>query len=405
MPALRFGRAARAMIVAFAATTACAPAASTPPTPTPTTEVAGTTTLLTRLGSDTLGVEQYTRTATRMEGVLVQRSPFTTVARYQIELGPNSRPTHAEYSARRGNGDVLSPMQSLSVQFAGDTIYIVGHRASGDTAKANIARGPFVPYVNGSYGLMELALSRVRSSGRDSMELALVPLNFAVRNTTPMPLKLTGADMARVAWFGAPLYLRHDGRGNLLSVDGSQTTNKVRVDRVAAIDMDTLARTWAARDQTGGPAGPVSTRDTVRATIGRANVWVDYGRPALRGRNVWVNGVLGDTIWRTGANAATQLRTDADLSIGGATVPAGLYTLWTQTTPSGYRLIVNREAGQWGTEYHPERDLVRIQLRESPAPAPAERFTIAIDPQGTASAAVLTLTWGDKQLSVPVTAR
>jgi hypothetical protein len=222
-----------------------------------------------------------------------------------------------------------------------------------------------------------------------------------------MPIKLTGSDMARVSWFGSPLYLRHDGRGNLLSADGSQTTNKVRVERVAAIDMDTLAHAWAARDQTGGPTGPVSTRDTVRATIGRANVWVDYGRPALRGRNVWVNGVLGDTIWRTGANAATQLRTDADLTIGGATVPAGLYTLWTQTTRSGYRLIVNREAGQWGTDYHPQRDLVRIAMRESVAPTPAERFTIAIDPQGSGSTstALLTLTWGNKQLSVPVTAR
>jgi hypothetical protein len=340
-----------------------------------------------------------------MEGVLVQRIPFTTVARYQVELGPTGAPTHAEYSARRGNGDMLSPMQSLSLQFAGDTTYVIGHRASGDTSKANIAHGAFVPYVNGSYGLIELAINRLRTSRRDSMELALVPLNFAVRNTTPLPIKLTGSDMARVTWFGSPLYVRYDGRGNLLSADGSQTTNKVRVDRVATIDMDTLARIWSARDQTNGPTGPVSTRDTVRATIGRANVWIDYGRPALRGRNVWANGVLGDTIWRTGANAATQLRTDADLSIGGATVPAGLYTLWTQATPSGYRLIVNREAGQWGTEYHPERDLVRIPLRDDTAPTPAERFTIALEPQASASAARLTLTWGNKQLSVPVTAR
>ena len=150
-----------------------------------------------------------------------------------------------------------------------------------------------------------------------------------------------------------------------------------------------------------GAMGRVSTRDTVHATIGKAHVWVDYGRPALRGRNVWVNGVLGDTIWRTGANAATQLRTDADLSIGGATVPAGIYSLWTRTTPSnGYELIVNRQAGQWGTEYHPERDLARIPLRETTLSAPVERFTMAFDPEGA-----LVLTWGTKQLSVPVSAR
>jgi hypothetical protein len=130
-------------------------------------------------------------------------------------------------------------------------------------------------------------------------------------------------------------------------------------------------------------------------------VWVDYGRPALRGRDVWANGVLGDTIWRTGANAATQLRTDADLSIGGTTVPAGTYSLWTRTTPDGgYQLVVNRQAGQWGTEYHPDRDLARVPLRVSTVATPVERFTIVLDPQGA-----LNMTWGTKQLSVPVSAR
>jgi Protein of unknown function (DUF2911) len=168
---------------------------------------------------------------------------------------------------------------------------------------------------------------------------------------------------------------------------------------VAAMQLDTLAREWSARDQTAGIAGPASTRDTVRASIGGANVWVDYGRPALRGRNVWVNGVLGDTIWRTGANAATQLRTDRELNIGGTIVPPGTYSLWTRTTASGYELIINRQAGQWGTEYHPDRDLARVPLRESAVAGPVERFTIALD------GGALAMTWGTKQLSVPVGVR
>jgi hypothetical protein len=179
---------------------------------------------------------------------------------------------------------------------------------------------------------------------------------------------------------------------------------KVRSDRVATADLDTIARAWTARDQANGALGAVSTRDTARATIGNAHVWVDYGRPSLRGRNVWVNGVLGDTIWRTGANAATQLRTDSDIVIGGTTVPAGTYSLWTWATPRGYQLIVNRQAGQWGTEYHPDRDLARIPLREGTASPPAERFTVAIEPQASPSGLLL-LTWGAKQLSVPVTAK
>ena len=136
----------------------------------------------------------------------------------------------------------------------------------------------------------------------------------------------------------------------------------------------------------------------MQATVGRAHLWIDYGRPALRGRDVWADGVLGDTLWRTGANAATQLRTDVDLVIGGATVAAGTYSLWTAASTGSYRLVVNRDAGN---AYDARSDLVRVPLSESVVPAPVERFTIDVEPQG-AGGALLTLTWGTKRLSVPV---
>jgi hypothetical protein len=387
----------RAVAAALLPLAACTSAVSVPVA----TPGIGSTTLLVRLGADTIAVEQYTRTANRMEGVLVQRSPFTTIARYSVDIGANNAPAHAEYSLRRGDGTTITgQMQSLSVRFGADSVTFVGHRSSGDTTRAAATAGEVIPYLNGSYGLFELALNRLLGTRRDSATFALLPLSWGARGTSPLPVKLVGRDSARITWFGFPVYLRHDGRGTIQWVDGSLSTIKVRVDRVAAMQVDTLAREWSARDQAEGVAGPASTRDTVRTTIGMAHVWVDYGRPALRGRNVWVNGVLGDTIWRTGANAATQLRTDADLTIGGASVPAGIYSLWTRTTPNGYQLIINRQAGQWGTEYHPDRDLARVALRESVASVPAERFTIAFDPQGA-----LVMTWGTKQLSVPISAR
>jgi hypothetical protein len=389
-------RALATALVVLSPLAACGrPAATSAPAP-----ASISTTLLVRLGADTLGVEQYTRTPTRMEGVLVQRAPFTTIARYSVELGAGSTPTHAEYSLRRGDGTTITgQMQSLSVRFTGDSVRFVGHRSSGDTTRSAVARGEIVPFLNGSYGLFELAISRLVSTSRDSATFSIVPLSWGARGTSPLPVKLVGRDSARITWFGSPLYALHDGRGGLLWADGSQTTLKVRVDRIAAMQLDTLARQWSARDLASGSSGPASTRDTVTATIGSANVWVDYGRPALRGRNVWVNGVLGDTIWRTGANAATQLRTDRELNIGGTLVPAGIYSLWTRTTPNGYELIINRQAGQWGTEYHADRDLARVPLRESTLAAPVERFTIALD------GGALTMAWGTKQLSVPVSVR
>ena len=396
---IRFRQAHAVALVALAPILACAPVVLAPATSAPV--AAESTTLLVRLGADTIGVEQFTRTATRMEGVLVQRAPFTTIARYSVDLGPSSVPVHAEYSLRRGDGSTITgQMQSLSVRYSADSVTFIGHRTGGDTSRKAAMKGELLPYLNGSYGLMELALVRLLSSRRDSATFSVAPLSWGARGTSPLPVRLVGRDSARITWFGSPLYLRHDGRGNILWVDGSRTTAKVRVDRVAAVAIDTLAREWSARDQATGVAGPASTRDTARAMIGRANVWVDYGRPSLRGRDVWVNGVLGDSIWRTGANAATQLRTDVDLDIGGTAVPAGIYSLWTRATSRGYELIVNRQAGQWGTEYHAVRDLARIPLRETTVAMPVERFTIALDASGA-----MNLTWGTKQLSVPIRAR
>lgn len=400
MSRLRSLRAVATALLALAPLAGCSTSSTSFPLP---TSPAGATTLLVRLGEDTLGIEQYTRTATRMQGVLVQRVPFTTVAHYSVELGAENAPERVEYTLRRGNGTpVVGSTQSLSVAFGADSVTFTSHRASGDTARTAALRGPFVPYLNGSYGLFELALARLRASGRDSMQFGIIPLNFNVRGSTPLPVKITGTDAARITWFGDPLFARFDSRGHLIGLDGSQTTVKVRVDRIAAVNLDSVGRAWSVRDSLAGPTGQVSTRDTARATIGNAHVWVDYGRPALRGRDVWANGVLGDTLWRTGANAATQLGTDADIAIGGVVIPAGIYSLWTATT-GGYHLVVNRQHGQWGTEHDQKQDMVRIPLRESPLSPVVERFTIGFVPE--ANATLLTLSWGDKRLSVPVTAQ
>ena len=117
-----------------------------------------------------------------------------------------------------------------------------------------------------------------------------------------------------------------------------------------------------------------------------------------------MNGVLGDTLWRTGANAATQFTSDADLVIAGQAVPAGTYTLWTHTTPDGsYELVINKQTKQWGTDYHADQDLVRVPFTKSPLSQPVEKFTITLEPQG--SAGTLKVMWGNQALWVPVAPR
>jgi hypothetical protein len=391
-------RVAAAALAALAFAAACSSGSTAIPTLAPVAP----TTLVALLGTDTVAVEQYTRTATHMEGTLVTQLPVTRITRYSVELGPSGAPLRANLSVRDGTGAPLAGgLQSLGVRYGRDSAVFVGHRSASDTTRAIPVRGPILPSVPISYGLYELALARMSFLGRDSVEFAVLPLNLGVQQPTPQAVRVIGRDSVRITVNGRPLYLRHDGRGGIQGLDGSRTTFKVRVERVDGADLDAIAKAWAGSDQGGLPSGQVSARDTVKATIGGAHLWIDYGRPSVRGRDVWVNGILGDTLWRTGANAATQFRTDVDLLLGGAAIPAGTYTLWTATTPSGYRLVVNRQVGQWGTVYDASRDLVRVPLRESTVASPVERFTIELEPQ-SGGIVLLDLTWGTKRLSVPI---
>jgi hypothetical protein len=142
----------------------------------------------------------------------------------------------------------------------------------------------------------------------------------------------------------------------------------------------------------------MSPRDTARATVGATSIVIDYGRPSLRGRDVFVHGVLGDTVWRTGANAATQFTTTTDLTIDGRRLAAGTYSLWTHVSPDNlsYELVFNSQVGQWGTEHHFDRDLIRVPLATSRLLSPVERFLIRIEPNDRG--AVLTLEWGRLEL-------
>ena len=161
------------------------------------------------------------------------------------------------------------------------------------------------------------------------------------------------------------------------------------------------AETAPAATPASGPQA--SPRDTARGTVGGAQVLIDYGRPSKRGREIFGGLVPYGRVWRTGANSATTLVTDRDLTIGGTAVPAGTYTIYTLPERERWQLVVNRQTGQWGTEYNQEQDLARIPMQVRQAAQPVEQFEVAFVP-GESGGQVLELRWDTTVASVPVTA-
>jgi hypothetical protein len=134
------------------------------------------------------------------------------------------------------------------------------------------------------------------------------------------------------------------------------------------------------------------------------SISIVYSRPSMRGRKIMGGLVPYGQVWRTGANDATSLKTAADLDIGGTKVPAGSYTLYTLPSADTWKLIINKQTGQFGTEYDEKQDLARVDLVKTALPTPLEQFTIEFVKSGT-GAADLVLEWETTKLSVPVRTR
>ena len=350
------------------------------------------------LGNDTLAVEQYTRTGNRIEGQLIVRSPRTVVQRYSVTLDASDRPTSFDHQVRLPDGALVpNAARSSALTFTTDSVTARVQRDTMVTLQA-AARDVF-PFILLAVSLYEPVIKALNASGRDSA--SFVTYNAGGQRGA-LPIARRGANRYDLYVFGSPQAVTTDDRGRVLTVDGTRTTIKFQTRRQPSVDVAALAAAFAQREQ-ARPAGPLSPRDTINATVGTAQLWIDYSRPLARGRRVFgANGVLGDTLWRTGANAATQFRTSVPIVIAGQTIPAGTYTLWTLAVPGRYQLVFNKQTGQWGTVYDPAQDLIRVPLQSSRIAQPLDRFTISVDPGGT-NAGVLRLRWDDTELALPFT--
>ncbi len=144
----------------------------------------------------------------------------------------------------------------------------------------------------------------------------------------------------------------------------------------------------------------LSPRDSVFLTLDTNVISVNYGRPSMRGRKIMGDLVPWNKVWRTGANQATHLRTNFDMTFGGVPVPRGLYTLWTLPSQSGWKIILNKQTGQWGTNYDERLDLARLDAMPKSPPSPVETLTVALEPTGKTSGLFM-LMWENTLIAVP----
>ena len=113
---------------------------------------------------------------------------------------------------------------------------------------------------------------------------------------------------------------------------------------------------------------------------GPSKISISYGQPHARGRQIIGGLVPYDQVWRLGANRSTTLTTDVDVTLGGTFLPHGVYSLYALPSKSGWQLIINKQVGQWGTDYDASQDVARIPLRVKTLSEPVESLTMYLIP-------------------------
>jgi len=154
--------------------------------------------------------------------------------------------------------------------------------------------------------------------------------------------------------------------------------------------------------------GQASPPKDTSVEIGGKKITIKYSAPSMRGRQIFGSGgvVSKDPtypVWRAGANSATALHTDANLTIGNLNVPAGDYTLFV-ALENPWKLIVSKETGEWGLSYHADKDLGRVPMAVSRPSAPIETYKMTLTAIG-GNKGKLTLEWENVIASVDFTVK
>jgi len=125
---------------------------------------------------------------------------------------------------------------------------------------------------------------------------------------------------------------------------------------------------------------PASPAASATGKINGATISINYSSPSVKGRVIWGGLVPFNKIWRAGANAATTIETDKDLTIEGSKLPAGKYAFFVIPNEKECVLIFNKVAKQSGTyDYNQKEDQLRVTVKQNASDTNVESLVYTIN--------------------------
>jgi len=369
---------------------------------------------LTMLGHDTISIESTTRQGNTLTSDEVDRFPRVEIRHTVVNLNDDGSIRHLVMDIQTPSEPPGQRDRKVFADVANNKVHLSKTDSIGTVNRDFPTGGSIVvAHVPQMYSLYELYFASALKQAAASKLAAGSPVQmrqfyidrefdrFPLGHALVTPQEGGKADITH-DWLAGTGEATMDSSYHMLSYSGTRTTYKVDVSRLTSPpNVKSIADRFESLETKTGIVRELSVRDTMHAQIGIAMFTVDYGRPLLRGRKLLGDMLPYDYVWRTGANAATQFTASTPIKLAGMQVPAGTYTLWTVPHTSGVDLIVNRQTGQWGTEYDKARNLGIARITTQALPVPVEEFTISIVP-GDTRHGTLVMEWDSFRWTAPI---
>ena len=152
--------------------------------------------------------------------------------------------------------------------------------------------------------------------------------------------------------------------------------------------------TRPAPDKSKRPSPPAKVTEIIKSG---AMVSIEYSQPTLKGRTIGTDLATYGKVWRTGANETTIFEVSKEVTIGGKTLPAGKYGLFTIPGEKEWTFIFSKTWDKWGTMYKVADDFLRITAKPLKSKEMVEMMTFKIEKNGSVH-----LYWGNVKVGFAV---
>ncbi|MEM9920894.1 MAG: DUF2911 domain-containing protein [Bacteroidota bacterium] len=130
--------------------------------------------------------------------------------------------------------------------------------------------------------------------------------------------------------------------------------------------------------------------------VGLTNITIEFSRPSVKGRELFVEVEKWGKVWRTGANASTKITFSDDVKLHGKDVPKGTYAIYSIPDPNEWTVMLYKDLSLGGqvSKYDEKQELLRFKVKTMKMPMSAESFNFMFDNLQDNSAEIAFM-WGN----------